>query len=131
MPTKNLNPTALHVLWVEPPTDLAANKQLISGLSTCVMTTASSHREVFSLRSADAIDVAVLSDALGLLMLSAVARCVRLQWPSARIVLLKRKQSFLEDHLYDDDMEYRLLPKELGGGLARLLDCHPKQSLPH
>ena len=122
-------PIPLHILWVEPPTDLDANKSLLNELSTCVMTTASSHREVFELRSANAINVAVLSDALGLIMLGALARCVRSQWPSARILLLKRKQPLLEDHLYDDEMEYRLLPMELGGGLARLLDCHPKQRL--
>jgi hypothetical protein len=122
-------PSPLHILWVEPPTDLLANRRLLGELSTCVMTIASSHREVFDLRSAAAINVAVLSDALGLIMLGAVARCVRSQWPAARIVLLKRKQPLLDDHLYDDEMEYRLLPKELGGGLARLLNCHPQQKL--
>ena len=116
----------LHILWVEPPTDLIANRRLLGELSTCVMTTASCHRDVFDLRNAVAINVAVLSDALGLIMLGAVARCVRSQWPAARIVLLKRKQPLLDDHLYDDEMEYRLLPKELGGGLARLLNCHPQ-----
>ena len=93
------------------------------------MTTASSHREVFDLGTTAAIQLAVLSDALGLIMLSAVARCVRSQWPSARILLLKRKQPLLEDCLYDDEMEYRSLPRELSGGLARLLYCHPKQRL--
>jgi len=132
MPRNNLQsstPSSLHILWVEPPTDLLANKRLLSGLSTCAMTTASSHREVFDLGTTAAIQLAVLSDALGLIMLSAVARCVRSQWPSARILLLKRKQPLLEDCLYDDEMEYRSLPRELSGGLARLLYCHPKQRL--
>ena len=119
----------LRILWVEPPTDLVANKRLLGELSICAMTTASSHREVFDLRSVAIIHVAVISDALGLIMLGAVARCIRSQWPRARIVLLKRKQPLLDDHLYDDEMEYRLLPKELGGNLSRLLDCHPKMKL--
>jgi hypothetical protein len=126
---KSALPVSLHILWVEPPIDLLANKSLLGELSACGMSLASSHREVFDLRNSNAINVAVLSDALGLLMLGAVARCVRSQWPMARILLLKRKQPLLEDHLYDDEMEYRLLPKELHGGLARLLNCHPKQKL--
>jgi|SRR5450756_1506089 len=122
-------PSSLHILWVEPPTDLLTNEHLLNGLSTCAMTRASSHREVFDLGNTAAIHVAVLSDALGSITLGAVARCVRWQWPLARILLLKRTQPLLEDYLYDDEMEYRLLSKESSGDLARLLGCNRKQRL--
>jgi hypothetical protein len=85
-----------------------------------VRTTATSHREVFDLRSSPRVAVAIISDALGLLMLSAVAHCVRSQWPAARILLLRRKQPVLEDHLYDDAIEYRSIPKGLVEALVRL-----------
>jgi len=117
------------VLWVEPSLDLLRNKLLLEKQSSYSVTTASSHREVFELRCGASIVVAVLSDALGSLMLGAVARCVRTQWPSARIVLLKRKQPVLEDHLYDEDLDYRLLPSKLDGTLDRLFDPFPKQRL--
>jgi hypothetical protein len=117
------------VLWVEPSLDLLRNKLLFEKRSSYSVTTASSHREVFDLRGGAAVAIAVLSDALGSLMLGAVARCVRSQWPSARIVLLKRKQPVLEDHLYDEDLDYGLLPKKLDGTLARLFNPLLKQRL--
>jgi hypothetical protein len=107
-------------LWVEPATDLVTNRVLLRTLENYSVTTATSHREVFDLRNFPEVSVAILSDAFGLLMLSAIARCVRSQWPAARILLLRRKQPVLEDHLYDDAIEYRSIPKGLVEALVRL-----------
>jgi hypothetical protein len=101
-------------LWGELATDLVINKILLQRLENYSVTTATNHREVFDLRNTPQMAVAILSDALGLLMLSAVARCVRSQWPAAGILLLRRKQPVLEDHLYDDVIEYRSIPKRAG-----------------
>jgi hypothetical protein len=74
--------------------------------------------DVFALRLGK-VHLAVLSTALGPIVLRAVAESIRRQWPSARILIVGGAQSVLDDHLYDDAISHQCALEEL---LTALLD---------
>jgi len=130
------------ILLVEPDISLlTAEVLLLTRLNYCV-TPAFSHAEIFALRETKAIALAILSDHLGPRILAAVAQTVRKQWPLARILILGRPESILEDHLYDEEMSHSSNPKNLiqdveglyedsWNQCSRTLDWDVKRSGPH
>jgi len=101
------------ILLVEPDITLLTAEALLLTNSNYSVTPAFSQREVFALRETKAIALAILSDCLGARLLSAIASTVRKQWPRARILILGRAGSFLEDHLYDEQIDHPSDPKQL------------------
>ncbi len=110
----------LEVLLVDPEPDVLANRALLLGGSGYHVTTAASYLDVLRLHRNSPFALAILSDTLGSTALREVAWCVRSQWPSTRILIIGIAQSVLEDHLYDDAVEYRFEPKKLLESLVRL-----------
>jgi hypothetical protein len=113
-------PSQPRVLLVEPEVDLLANRaQLLTGSSYSV-TTVSSQSDVLGLHRDEGFSLAVLNDTLGQPVLRAVAKCVRRTWPSARILILRRVESALEDHLYDEAIHSPFPSNALLNALVKL-----------
>jgi DNA-binding response OmpR family regulator len=108
------------ILLVEPDITLLNAEALLLTNSNYSVTPAFSQREIFALRETKAIALAILSDCFGARLLSAIAKTVRKQWPRARILILGRAGSFLEDHLYDEQIDHPSDPKQLLEDLERL-----------
>ena len=86
---------------------------LLLNCSNYTVTPAFSQGEIFALRETKAIALVILSDCLGPRLLAAVAHTVRKQWPLARILILGRTESALEDHIYDEQIDHSSDPKQL------------------
>src|SRR5271170_4637548 len=108
------------ILLVEPNVALLTAEALLLTRTNYCVTSACSQREIFALRDTKAIALAILSDCLGPRRLTAVAETVRRQWPQARILILGRAESVLEDYLYDEQIDHSLDPKQLPDDLERL-----------
>ena len=108
------------ILLVEPDITVLTSQALLLANSNYCVTTASSDRETFVLRHTKVVTIAILSASLGYRILCAVAEAVRRQWPLARILILGRPASMLEDHLYDDQIDHYPAPKQLLDALERL-----------
>jgi hypothetical protein len=62
--------------------------------------------ELWVIPGQETFDAAILQDTLPLLELDEACRFIRRQWPSARILVIRTGDNFLDDTLYDD----RVLP---------------------
>jgi len=100
------------ILLVEPDIALLTAESLLLTRSNYCVTPAYSQGEIFALRETKAIALAILSDFLGPRILAVVAHTVRKQWPLARILILGRPESVLEDHLYDEQIDHSSNPKQ-------------------
>jgi hypothetical protein len=106
-------------------TDLAIlteRTRLLTDSHYCV-TTARSQSDLFLVRGKTGISLAILSDCLGAAALGVAAHSIRLGWPLARILILGKAQFVLEDNLYDEAIDHRLVKAELLLTVARI--CHP------
>jgi hypothetical protein len=108
------------VLLINPDISVLSSKSSLLSKSNYSVTPAFSHAELFILRETKAIALAILSGSLGQQLLPAIAETVRRQWPLARILILGPPQSVLEDHLYDEEINDSLTPKQLLDELERL-----------
>jgi hypothetical protein len=108
------------VLLIDPDISVLSSESSLLAKSNYCVTPASSHAELFVLRETKAIALAILSDSLGQQLLASIAQTVRRQWPLARILILGRAQSVLEDHLYDEEINDSLTPELLLDEIERL-----------
>jgi hypothetical protein len=121
--TKSQTALLTGVLLLE--TDLAIltdRTRLSTGSNYCV-TTARNQSDLFIIRGKTGISLAVLSDCLGAAALGVAAHTVRLGSPLARILILGKPQFILEDYLYDQAIDHRLVKAELLLTIARI--CLP------
>jgi hypothetical protein len=105
--------------------DLAASSyqvKLLTKLRYAVVT-ARTQSDLFSLRNATGISLAILSDHLGSVALSVAAQSIRKGWPLARILILGKPQIVLEDYLYDEALAHSLIESDLMRTIERL--CQP------
>ena len=108
------------ILLIEPDVSVLSAEFLLLTNSNYCVTPAFSHREIYILRETKAVALAILSDSLGRQLLGAIAKTVRRQWPLARILILGRAESVLEDHLYDEQINHSHDPAQLLDDLERL-----------
>lgn len=119
--TSSVEPTVLRkVLLIEPNISLLSAETLLLTESDYSVTPAFSHGELFILRDTKAVALAIISDSLGSRLLRAVATTVRSQWPLARILIIGRAATMLEDQLYDEQVEHSEEPKQLLEDIERL-----------
>jgi hypothetical protein len=111
---------ARKILLIEPNISLLSAETLLLTGSDYSVTPAFSHSELFILRDMKAVALAIISDSLGRRLLGAVAETVRQQWPLARILILGRAATMLEDQLYDEQVDRSAEPKQLLEDLERL-----------
>jgi hypothetical protein len=108
------------ILLVEPDPSVLANRLLLLKRSGFMVAPAGNSRDVYYLRCFAQVNLAVVSDTLGLLELRDVADCVRHQWPSAHILILGVVPNWLEDYLYDEALDIRFQPEQLIDSIYRL-----------
>jgi hypothetical protein len=63
---------------------------------------ATDYRKLWGIAAQESIHVAVLHDTLTSFELEAACRLIRQRWPRAKILLVSRRESSLDDCLYDD-----------------------------
>jgi hypothetical protein len=118
------------VLLVETDFELLASRTLLLTQFDYGVVTAKTPREIVELQCLGGVQIAILSDALELAQLRASAESVRLQWPSARILILGHVPFALDDHLYDESIDPRFDPKKLLDTLKKLnQEAWTRQSL--
>ena len=113
-------PVWREILLIEPDVSVLSAEALLLTNSNYCVTPAFSLREIYILRETKAVALAILSDSLGRQLLGAIAETVRKQWPLARILILGRAESVLEDHLYDEQINHSHDPTQLLEDLERL-----------
>ena len=109
----NQRPAHGRVLLVEPDPTMLMVEALLLIRGNYRVTTACSHWQIPGFRHIDSLAVAVLSDALGASALKRSAHAVRKQWPRARILIVGRAASVLDDNLYEEDTPHSADPRML------------------
>ena len=108
------------ILFVALDTAATSADALLLTNSNYFVSSAFCDGEIFALRHKKAVTLAILSASLGCRGLRASAEAVRRQWPLARILILGRSTLWLEDHLYDEQIDPYPEPKQLLDTLERL-----------
>jgi hypothetical protein len=108
------------ILLVEPDISLLTAETLLLTRSNYSVMPAFSQSEIFALYETKVIALAILSDRLGPRLLATVAQTVRKRWPLARILIVGRPESMLEDHFYDEQIDRSSDPKQLLDDIERL-----------
>ena len=92
----------IHVLSVGPvDCGSIVHDALLDGASFR-LTIATDYRKLWGIPAHESIHVAVLHDTLSSFELEAACRLIRQRWPHAKILLVAREESSLDDGLYDD-----------------------------
>ncbi len=94
------------ILIVEPNVTLLQAEASLLTQSNYRVTPAFNNSKLFILRDTKPVALAILSDRLGYVHLAVVARTVRRQWPTARILIFGQAANILEDNLYDERVDY-------------------------
>jgi hypothetical protein len=110
------------ILAVEPDIAVLNAKSLLLTKANYCVTRATGDRELFTLRSANAVPLAILSDRLGQRLLGTVAETVRRQWPRTRILILGQVPGMLEDYLYDENISRSSDPQKVLSDLENLYE---------
>jgi hypothetical protein len=108
------------VLLVETDVELLASRTLLLTQSDYGVVTAKAPREIVELRCLGGVQIAILSEAMELAQLRVSTESVRMQWPSARILILGHVPFGLDDHLYDENIDLHFDPRKLLDTLKRL-----------
>jgi hypothetical protein len=110
------------ILIVEPHKGLlAARTMLLAAADYYVGVSGSTGTEVPEGRSEGyEVAVAILSESLGYTILTSTARAVRERWRYARILILGRGKSAIEDYLYDARIDHKARPEDLLAALMML-----------
>jgi hypothetical protein len=111
------------ILLLESDLAILSDRARLLSISSYQLTTARNQSDLFVLRGTTGISLAILSDCLGTAALAAAAQSIRREWPRARILILGKAQSVLEDNLYDEALEHRFVKSELLVTIERI--CHP------
>ena len=75
-------------------------------------------RELWVIPKHETLDVAILHDTISSFELDEACRFIRHQWPSAKILVIRAGENFLDDALYDD----RVMPGASAGVLLKAVD---------
>jgi AraC-like DNA-binding protein len=126
-PTSAQTSTSTGILLLERDLVTLSNWTKLLTNSRYVVTTARSQSDLFALRETTGVSLVILSDRLGTVALSAATRLIRLQWPSARILVLGRAQSVLEGNLYDEAIEHPVVDSDLLRAIQRVCPSSSSQ----
>ena len=106
-------PAAIHVLSVGPvDRGSMVHDALLDGASFR-LTIATDYKRLWGMPTQESIQVAILHNTLSSFELEAACRLIRRRWPEARILLISRGESSLEDALYDDRVAPTVPPEHL------------------
>jgi hypothetical protein len=88
--------TAIQVVSVGPVERGCWVHDALSGRPNARLTIATDLRQLWSISTQYSIQVAILHDTLSLLDFEAASRLIRRRFPSAKILVVSREESFLE-----------------------------------
>jgi hypothetical protein len=92
----------IHILSVGPvDCGSMVHDALLDGASFR-LTIATDYRKLWGMPAQEPVDVAILHNKLSSFQLEAACRLIRQRWPHAKILLVSRRESSLDDGLYDD-----------------------------
>ena len=117
----------LGILLLEDDVAVLSNRSRLLTNSSYRVTEARNRGDIFGLRGTTGISLAIISDSLGAAALGLAAQSVRLEWPSARILILGKAQFVLEDYLYDEAIEHQFVERNVLSTIERI--CHPSANL--
>jgi hypothetical protein len=92
----------IHVLSVGPVDRGSMVHDALRDGASFRLTIATDYRKLWGITAHESIHVAVLHDTLSSFELEAACRLIRQRWPRAKILLVSRQESSLDDGLYDD-----------------------------
>lgn len=95
-------PKTIHVISVGPVDCGSMVHDALLGGTSFRLSIATDYRKLWEISAQEFIHVAVLHDTLSSFELEAVCRLIRQRWPYAKILLVARGESLLDDGLYDD-----------------------------
>jgi hypothetical protein len=90
------------------------------------LTIATDYRQLWGIPPRESIQAAILHDTLSSFELDAACRLIRQRWPQAKILVVSREESFLEDALYDDRIVPAMAPRVLMGAIERVAHGSPQ-----
>ena len=93
---------AIHVVSVGPVDCGSMVHEALLDRTSFRLSIATDYRKLWEVPAQEIIHVAVLHDTLSSLELEAACQLIRQRWPHAKILLVSRGESFLDDGLYDD-----------------------------
>jgi hypothetical protein len=111
---------AIHVLFVGPVDRGSFVYDALLDGPSFRLTIATNYQELWKMPTQESIRVAILHNTLSSFELEAACRLIRRRWPHARILVVSRGESFLEDPLYDDRVAPTLAPELLLTTIERL-----------
>jgi hypothetical protein len=109
----------IHVLSVGPVDCGSMVHDALFDRASFRLTIATDYRELWGIAAQESIHVGVLHDAFSSFELEAACRLIRQRWPHAKILLVSRQESSLDDGLYDD-RALTAAPDLLGTTIERL-----------
>jgi len=92
----------IHVISVGPVDCGSMVHDALLGGTSFHLSIATDYRKLWEMSAQESIHMAVLHDTLSSFELEAVCRLIRQRWPYAKILLVARGESLLDDGLYDD-----------------------------
>ncbi len=95
-------PKTIHVISVGPVDCGSMVHDALLGRTSYHLSIATDYRKLWEISAQESIHVAVLHDTLSSFELEAVCRLIRQRWSHAKILLVARGESLLDDGLYDD-----------------------------
>lgn len=114
------SPRAIHVLSIGPiDFGTMVHDVLRVGLKSS-LSIAPDCRDLWVIPKQESIQVAILHHALSLFELEDASRFIRQRWPSARILVVRRGEGFLDDGLYDERVAPDVSPAVLLMTIERL-----------
>lgn len=93
---------SIHVVSVGPVDCGSMVHDALLGRTSYHLSIATDYRKLWEMSAQESIHVAVLHDTLSSFELEAVCRLIRQRWSSAKILLVAKGESLLDDGLYDD-----------------------------
>jgi hypothetical protein len=92
----------IHVLSVGPVDCGSMVHDALLDRASFRLSIATNYQKLWGMPAQDSIHVAILHNTLTSFELEAACRLIRRRWPYAKILLVSRAESLLDDGLYDD-----------------------------
>jgi len=121
-------PRSNHVLMVGSVEAGNVVRCALLGEPHLLISIVTNYRELWTIPTQERFDLVVLNVTLSIFELDASSRLIRQRWPSARILVVRQGEGFLDDALYDDRVTVEEPPEALRDRIGRLLFSRVERS---
>jgi hypothetical protein len=111
---------SIHVLSVGPVGRGSIVHDVLLQVPNFLLSIATDYRELWVIPKQEAIHLVIFHNTLSTFELEESCRLIRQQWPHARILVVCRREGFLDDELYDDRVAPNVSPEALHATIGRL-----------